>query len=1064
VACPQRNQGFDAQIREEIVNTPSQSIIGTYEPSVSSALLASANHPYGVGCGVLSGLLSISSSFTSEPIQQFLEFWGRETRHPLDIEFAPYNQIFQSLLDPHSLFSKNRAGANVILLRWQDLGNAAVIEKNGRSLIQAITRGQMSVPLIVVSCLGSPAFLGDPTTARMAAQLDQDLSAALQGLGDAHFISGSEQRRLYPVENYDSPLSDELAHIPYTAEYLAAIATAITRKIDCLRRTPSKVIVLDLDNTLWEGVVGEDGPEGVKIDAARVEMQRFLLNQRAQGMLLAIASKNNEEEDAWEVFRRRPEMVLKPEHFAAWRINWDPKAANIDALAAELSLGLESFIFIDDNLKEIAEVESNLPQVRTLCLPDSSSEIVPALQHYWPFDQARVTAEDEKRSQSYQQEKSRNQVLGAAKSLEDFIAELDLQVTIEPFRPEMLGRVSQLTQRTNQFNTTTIRRNESELKAQLDSGLLQCVTIAAADRFGDYGNVGAVLYSLAPEGLNVDSFLLSCRALGRGVEYQIVRHLGDIAQRHHLPEVWLRFQATKKNAPALRFLESLPASREQETGDVEIFRMNTADASQLVYRPVSYGDVIREEKSAVATPEAGDYGRIATSLRTPEQIEREARVRGAGEPVAGITASGISASSDRGTPRSDTERKLISIWAEVLGLPEVGIYDSFFDLGGDSLKSVDLLMRIIETFDADHLTLSAVVEAPTVSQFAQYIEKGKAKFRCLVPVRTTGSRPNFFVVPGAGGNVVSLSTIAVSLPDDQPFWCLQAPGLDRSPTMDNASDIAALYVAEVRALQPHGPYYLGGGSYGGVLALEMAQQLFSQGETVAFLAMFDTYNLAFGRTLSKPVAMYRNFRFLLRRLVLGVGRFRQLPVGEWPANLRSASKALYRHAGSALGILVSGPKNEKQPEPEGPKLAAGQEKTEFIKTLERVRIATQAAVEAYVPTRYPGKITVLRAKTRMVEPYEDHYLGWTPIAEGGIACEVFEGNHISFEDDPNFGPTLNRLLREAQYEGTASSYLPVKMPGPAQSTASSESIAKQWVFPQTQSPGRGRLTPHTYGS
>ncbi len=972
----------------------------------------------------MSGIISISSSFTSEPIQQFLEFWGRETRHPLDIEFAPYNQVFQSLLDPHSLFSKNRAGANVILLRWQDLGNAEVIEKNGRSLIQAINRAQMSVPLIVVSCLGSPGFLGDATTAKMAAQLDQDLSAALQGLGDAHFISGSEQHRLYPVENYDSPRSDELAHIPYTAEYFAAMATAITRKIDCLRRTPSKVIVLDLDNTLWEGVVGEDGPEGVKIDAARIEMQRFLLTQRAQGMLLTIASKNNEE-DAWEVFRR-PEMVLKPEHFVAWRINWDPKAVNIDALARELSLGLDSFIFIDDNRKEIAEVESNLPQVRTLWLPDKSSEIVPALQHYWPFDRARVTAEDEKRSQSYQQEKARNQVLGAAKSLEDFIAELDLQVAIEPFRPEMLGRVSQLTQRTNQFNTTTIRRNESELKTELDSGSLQCVTIAAADRFGDYGNVGAVLYSVASEGLNVDSFLLSCRALGRGVEHQIVRHLGDIAQQHQLPEVWLRFQATKKNAPALRFLESLPASRGQEAGDIEIFRMNAADASQLVYRPVSYGDVIREEKSPVITPETGDYGRIATCLRTPEQIEREARVTGAGESVAGTAASGIGASSDRGTPRNDTERKLTSIWAEVLGLPEVGIYDSFFDLGGDSLKSVDLLMRIIETLDADHLTLSAVVEAPTVSQFAQYIEKGKAKFRCLVPVRTTGSRPNFFVVPGAGGNVVSLSTIAVSLPDDQPFWCLQAPGLDGSPTMDNASDIAALYVAEVRALQPHGPYYLGGGSYGGVLALEMAQQLFSQGETVAFLAMFDTYNLAFGRTLSKPVAMYRNFGFLLHRLVLGLGRFRQLPMREWPANLRSAARALYKHAGSAMGMLVSGPKNEKQPEPEGPRLAEGQEKTEFIKTLERVRIATQTAVEAYVPTRYPGKITVLRAKTRMVEPYQDYYLGWAPIAGGGIACEVFEGDHLSFEDNPNFGPTLDRLLQEAQsaYEGTVSPALP----------------------------------------
>jgi FkbH-like protein len=998
----------------------------------------------------MSEVISISSSFISEPIHQFLEFWSQEVGYQAEIEFAPYHQIFQSLLDPHSLFAKNRAGANVILLRWQDLGGVAAIAGNGESLIQAIATAQMSVPLIVVSCLGSPGFLGNAATARVAAQLDQHLSVALEGLGHTHFISGSEQRLLYSVERYYSPVSDELAHIPYVAEYFAAIATAIVRKIDCLRRAPSKVIVLDLDNTLWEGVVGEDGLEGVRIDANRVEMQRFLLNQRASGMLLAIASKNNEE-DTWEVFVRRPEMVLKQEHFVAWRINWDPKSANIDAMARELSLGLESFIFIDDDRKEVAEVENNLPQVRTLCLPSSSSNIIPAFRHFWPFDKTRVTAEDQRRSESYQQEKARGQVLREAKSLEDFIANLCLRINIEQFRPEMLGRVSQLTQRTNQFNTTTIRRNEFELKGQLESGSLQCLTISVADRFGDYGNVGAVLYALTSEHLNVDSFLLSCRALGRGVEHQIVRHLGDVAQRHHLPEVCLRFEATKKNKPALCFLESLPAKREQETGRVEIFRMMAADASQLVYRPVSYGDVIPEEKAVASGLDAGgfnSYGRIATSLVTAEQIEQEAHVTGARRHVAEAGVSRVSPRSARGTPRSDIESKLASIWADVLCLPAVGIYDNFFDLGGDSFKGVELLMRVIETFEADHLTLSAVVEAPTVAEFARYIEKGRAKFRCLVPVRTGGSRPNFFVVPGAGGNVVSLSGIAASLPKEQPFWCLQAPGLDGSPTIDNASDIAALYLTEVRMVQPHGPYYLGGGSYGGVLALEMAQQLFSQGETVAFLVMFDTYNLAFGKTLSKPVALYRNLRFLLRRFVRGVALFGRLPVGEWPANFRSASRALRKHIVSMLALLVSGPKNETQPEPAGPELAEGQEETEFIRTLERVRDATQAAVEAYVPTRYPGKITVLRAKTRMVEPYEDYYLGWRPIAGGRIECEVFEGDHLTFARNPNFGPTLDRLLRDAQspYSETAYSRLPpqpVNRPEAAQSTASSESIATQ---------------------
>ena len=956
--------------------------------------------------------ICISSTFTAEPLQPTLQFWLNELGYAATVEFAPFNQVFQSLLDPQSILVGNRQGVNVVVLRWQDLGRQLHVEENALTLIQTLSTVQLPSPLLVISCHCSPMFLAAGAGA-MVERLDRQLADVAEHLSHLQTITASELTELYPVPDYFSGISDELAHIPFTDQYFAALATAVARRIDCLRRTPSKVIVLDLDNVLWGGVVGEDGPDGIVLDSPRIELQRFLLNQRAHGRLLTIASKNNQT-DAWETFRR-PEMLLKPEDFAGHRINWEPKSLNISDLSRELALGLESFIFIDDSPKEIAEVESNLPQVRTLLLPETSSEIARTLRNFWPFDQSEVTKEDRLRNESYRQEKVRQQAIQGARNLDDFVASLGLEVAIEDFNPDMLSRVSQLTLRTNQFNTTTIRRSEADLQALFNTGSLSCITVAAKDRFGDYGNVGAVLFTLRPSDLTVDSFLLSCRALGRGVEHQIVRHLGAVAQTHGIPELRFPFRPTKKNIPALQFLESLPATREVIDG-AETFRMPSDAAAQLVYRPVTY-DVASEEKAPTAMfPEAvhfNRYGWIASSLSNPEQIVKASSGKVA---LTEKPKQAIAAPSSKGLPRTDVEAKLASIWAEVLHLPRVGIYDDFFELGGDSFMGVDLLMRVIEVFDADHLTLSAVIEAPTVAGFAKFVETKENHFSCLVPLRVQGSRPIFFLIPGAGGNVLSLRNYAGMLPEEQPTWCLQAPGLDGSPTIDNVPDIAALYVNAIRSLRPHGPYFLGGASYGGVLALEVAQQLILSGQTVGALVMIDTYNLAFGKTLSRPVATYYNLRFLVRRLAVHLKQYTNSSAQEWPGGLRSELRSLKNHAKRLLTTLVSGARNEAQPKARGPKLAAGREKTEFVETLERVRDAMQLAVEGYVPQRYPGKITLLRASERMVEPYEDHLLGWGPVAAGGVECEVFEGDHVYLNHNPEFGSALARLLRQAQEE------------------------------------------------
>jgi FkbH-like protein len=962
--------------------------------------------------------LAISATFTAEPINESLEFWFERLKLSFKIRHAAFNQVFQTLLDPAGVFATNHDGVNVVLVRWQDFGEGEQLQANAASFVETLSRAasQMKVPLVVVSCPCSPSFLEVEQRAGLAAQLDTRLAKLVESVSNLHLLPAAAIENLYPVSEIDDPIGERLGDIPFTGEFFAALGTCLVRKALSFSRPPRKVAVVDLDNTVWGGVVGEDGWEQVRIEPAHRELQQFLLEQRRDGLLLAICSKNNEN-DAWEVFERRPEMLLKKEHIAAWRIDWNPKSANIRAIAKDLSLGADSFVFLDDDSKECAEMRANAPEVLTIQVPKDGTVLGHFLRHMWAFDRAKATAEDRKRGESYQQEIARGAEAKKAATLEDFVAALDLKVTIEPLRAEMLPRVAQLTQRTNQFNTTTIRRTEGEIRSALEAGTLHCITIAVTDRFGDYGNVGAVLYSLDSAALVVDSFLLSCRALGRGVEHQIVRYLGAEALRQNLGEVALRFIASPKNAPALQFLDSLESTGESGGLYVRLFRVKADYASQLAYRPVAYAGLKEVESQAESMPEstpralpsaAIDYQEIASELSTVPAIRREIR--------KARTSVGTPVGSDPTAPRNAIEAKLASIWADVLQVPSVGIHDDFFELGGDSLRAVELLVRILDSYDdssdAPEMTLSTLLESPTVASFAAILGQ-RREVRCLVPLRETGSRPPFFCVPGGGGNVLSFRTLAMNLPEDQPFWALQAPGLDGSATVDNASEVAALYLDEVRTVQPRGPYFLGGGSYGGVIAFEMAQQLIAQGEQVALLALLDTYNLAYGKMIPRTKAIYCHARFFAQRAAAATWRLARTPAKQWPKHVRQLGRTSAKLAGGMLRMVVSPPKNQSQPKPAGPVRDLKAEPNRAIEVLERVRDANMRAVERYTPKPFPGKITLFRASIRMSEPYQDKYLGWKPVAAGGIEMEIVPGHHSGF-DRRELGEALDRHLRRAQ--------------------------------------------------
>ena len=437
-------------------------------------------------------IIAIAATFTAEPIQDALAFWLQKIGQKAQIQFAPYSQVFQQLLDPESLLNQNLHGVNIVLLRFEDWGgfDTATVKQNLIELIMVLKQAAnvSSTPYLVCVCPSSPAVRADQDLANGYRYLEKQLSDDLADVNRMYVIQSTEIDVLYPVAQYYDAYTDREGHIPYTPVFFSALATMLARKMNSLQSQPRKVIVLDCDQTLWKGICGEDGADGVELDAPRKILQEFMVAQQAKGRLLCLCSKNNER-DVWEVFERHSEMPLKREHLAAWRINWQPKSENLKDLARELNLGLDSFIFIDDNPVECAEVKANCPSVEVLLLPPDVERIPKFLAHIWAFDQNKVTHEDRQRTASYRQNAERESLRSSSSSLDDFLASLDLQVEISAFQPEQLDRVAQLTQRTNQFNLTTIRRTEQEILSLVQSGKLQCETISARDRFGDYGLV-----------------------------------------------------------------------------------------------------------------------------------------------------------------------------------------------------------------------------------------------------------------------------------------------------------------------------------------------------------------------------------------------------------------------------------------------------------------------------------------------------------------------------------------------------------------------------------------------
>lgn len=366
----------------------------------------------------------------------------------------------------------------------------------------------------------------------------------------------------------DMRLSPEA--IPVLAEELISYLIPLTAKT-------KKCLVLDLDNTLWGGIAGEDGIEGLKLSPTGVGQsfylfQKLILSLYKKGIILAINSKNNPE-DATQVFKEHPYMVLKEEHFAAAKINWQDKVLNLRELAEEINIGLDSMVFIDDEPANREMVRGALPEVAVIDLPNDPSQYYKTLSNYKGFSSFEYTPEDQGRGRMYLSEKKRREFKNKITDLDSFLRKLELKITIRPISSFSVPRVAQLTQKTNQFNLTTRRYQEEDIKNLQKRGA-KIWTLEASDRFGDYGMTGVIIVKDNQANWEIDTLLLSCRILGKKIEEQFLGYILDQLKKTKPKAVIGKYIPTTKNVQTKDFYGQMGFQKTDSSETEEVWALN----------------------------------------------------------------------------------------------------------------------------------------------------------------------------------------------------------------------------------------------------------------------------------------------------------------------------------------------------------------------------------------------------------------------------------------------------------------------------------------------------------
>lgn len=369
-----------------------------------------------------------------------------------------------------------------------------------------------------------------------------------------------------------------LAGMAMSRAFMKTLAKEYLRYILPLKGRSKKCLVLDLDNTLWGGIAGEDGLSGIKLDISGVglcyrEFQKAVLDLHGKGIVLAVNSKNNLR-DALEIIEDHPHMLLRRECFSVLKINWSDKAQNLLEIAAELNIGLDSLVFFDDNPVEREYIRTALPTVTVVEVPEDPSRYVEALNDLVVFEYLNLTEEDLKRNKMYEENIRRRYAQKQFKTREEYLESLETCVTISPASSFTIPRIAQLTQKTNQFNMTGRRYQVEDIERLAASQAHRIFCCSVSDRFGESGLTGVCIAALEGRNARLDTFLLSCRVLGREVEYSFLSGIVRLLRASGVTAVFAEFIPTAKNASNADFFARAGFSNAATEGAKSVFRLD----------------------------------------------------------------------------------------------------------------------------------------------------------------------------------------------------------------------------------------------------------------------------------------------------------------------------------------------------------------------------------------------------------------------------------------------------------------------------------------------------------
>lgn len=663
----------------------------------------------------------ITATFTAEPIASPLEKALAMISMKSRISFTPYNQLFQSFIDPNSEFRQNKHGVNIALIRLSDLIVPEYHQEQVNTLISDLVEllenhtSDLGVPLIVHVC-ESNEFYPHFSISETEAVLEDKLTE-ISGL---ILLPQTGFKHWYDPRTKFIPSDNIIGGIPYTQAYYDCLGVALGRYTYTHSSAPLKALIIDCDGTLWDGIVGEDGVANLTIEQHQKAFQNFLLERYKAGIMLCLCSKNNEA-DVWEVFEKRSsDMILKPEHFSFNRINWLPKSSNIEAIAADMNISVQAMAFLDDSHAERLEVSNGQPSICIVDFPEAWQDRLQYLENFWALDTRAITEADTKRASHYRSESKRKELKHKTTSWQDFIRSLELEITIAEASPSDIERLSQLSYRTNQFNTTLQRLDTVTFSNLISSTKHLILKVNVRDRFGDYGLVGSALCEHDNKQLYVNNFMLSCRALGRTVEYELAKYIGAWSSNHKIDDVTFLFNTGERNQPAKSFLEQLSMATQATTLENDsisipsnkLRKFDIPDPTQKSLVGTATPIAISSRSTAMWPPA---LGAIACRLNTPENINQEFH------SWPGKLASDASLHSDS---ELDIQSRVKTIWEHVLETPVNNMEHTFFDLGGNSLLLAQAAILMHQA--GIPITLAELFQYPSIAMISKFLASNTA--------------------------------------------------------------------------------------------------------------------------------------------------------------------------------------------------------------------------------------------------------------------------------------------------------------------------------------------------